>query len=657
MMNTRTFVRGGAFALLVGSCAGDPMTVTTEESQGGSFSLAPIGRQPIGAVLEAPAKSDQAPAPRIDQAFLQLTDERTGTLSLRLDEAQRALFKGELTSFSLSFADDKEAQRGDAVQFNDQGLKPDLRAGDGLFSGSIPVDLRRLDAINKEIAQLPDRRLVRFAPGGRQVIGRDLIPERPFDIEALLAGKVIRLPHLAELGPIRALGGAAVDVGSINPQKSLLITSLPVIQDPGRTMNPCQSAASNSPLKTWTFGHLMTEMAQGSGMSPSDFVESWLEHWRTDQTVLATGGPTVLDGVSGVAMAAVDNMIINPWRQRSGGGALDLRIAPFRLQAIIYRPDLAKSSPYGGGGNNGGELRFVFGLMEVRDANNDGDATDPGDTCASREMSVIFEYGVPLSTCSAIKNWANQWVALSPLLPGTPAFGAALEALTQAVVVHGAAPAKPNQNALNQLRTNEIDLTGIWQFREFVIAAGSGPLGQTTVKNNPREHQAAFTSVAGVTPAPIDLNGTLSFRNELVTNLPSILAGTYKVPEISAGAPFLGGASSYNFGTFWDHPLLATPNELEARFRVSLNTCSGCHTGETSTAFYHVRPTGPGSPPMLSSFLTVNPLNVVDNRGIPHSFSEMDNRKQALANLANQVCGFIGLPPLQILRIPLNVVH
>jgi hypothetical protein len=54
----------------------------------------------------------------------------------------------------------------------------------------------------------------------------------------------------------------------------------------------------------------------------------------------------------------------------------------------------------------------------------------------------------------------------------------------------------------------------------------------------------------------------------------------------------------------------------------------------------------------------VNPLTVTDNRGLPHTFSEMDNRKQALANLSNQICFFrFGVPALQLLRVELKSVH
>ena len=217
----------------------------------------------------------------------------------------------------------------------------------------------------------------------------------------------------------------------------------------------------------------------------------------------------------------------------------------------------------------------------------------------------------------------------------------------------GLAPSKPNKNALNQLRTNEIDLTGIWQFREFVITPGSGPLLQTTTKNQPREHQAVFTSTSN-TPMPIDLNGTSAA-------LTAILSGS--VPEFIGGLPFIGGGSSYNFNTFWDHPALVSATHLDDRQEFSLKTCSGCHTAETNTTFYHIRPVGPGGVPVLSAFLQ-GPLTVSDPSNfrtlgtLSHPFDEIANRTAALSNLANQSCGKFGPKiPMEVLRLPLLGTH
>ncbi len=618
-----------------------------------SWSISSAQTQPQNAALD----------PRVEQLTLQLTRTGFGRLTLQLNQFERGRLEKSGRSSLVVTLDRNDTP----VTFTDNGQGADLKANDGIFSGEIPIDLAKLQAINSEAVKLKTRTISVFSPGTRESIGRTTLPSIAIDIEGLRAGRIVKLPPLGEFGPLVALGAGSGGGTTapppppppIDPQKSLIIRSLPVIEDPLRTNNPCSTIASNNPLKKWTFGHLMTEMSQLSGLTPSAFTENWLNHWKVQQTILDSTGTVVLDGVNNNALAAMNNLIINPWRARSGGGALNLSIAPFRLQAIIYRPDLAVASPYsGGGGNTAGELRFVFGAMNIRDQNNDGDALDPGDTCQVIEMAPIFEYGIPISDCAGIKNWANQWVALSGLLPGSPAFNGLLESLTQQVVLFGKAPTKPNKNALNQLRTNEISLTGIWQFREFKIRPGNGPLRQVTTANNPREHQAAFTSIPGVTPLPINLNGQPLLLSEITGNLLDIVNGVYSVPELSGGLPFKGGASSYNFGTFWDHPGLSTPLELQARFKFSLNTCSSCHTGETATTFYHIQPQGVGSPPILSNFLLNSPHNVVDNRGIPHTFTEMDNRKQALTNLANMQCRIIGgIPPFQILRAPLLSVH
>jgi hypothetical protein len=600
----------------------------------------------IAAAADTPTKED----PRIEQMTLQLTKAGLGRLGLQLHPGDRERLNKETNGHLTLMLDEREGK----VDFNDAGEGADVKRGDGIFSAEIPVSFPQLERLNGEVAKLKVRRISRFIPGTREVAGVDELPETAIDLIALKEGRVIRLPRLGEFGPLQTLGGSPV---VINPQKSLLLRSLPIIEDSGRTHNPCGPIANNNPLKAWTFGHLMQQMSIGSGLSASQFTEQWLNHWKVQQQVLDSTNSITLDSVSAAAAANMDALVINPWRQRSGGGALNLSIAPFRLLAIVNRPDLALSSYTGGPGNNGGELRFVFGLMEARDQNNDGDALDVGDTCQVTEMAVIFEYGVPIRSCQGIKTWANDWVSLSGLLPGDPAFNDQLELLTESVVKNGAAPTKPNQNALNQLRTNEIDLTGIWQFREFHITTGSGPLLQALTVNNPREHQAAFTAT-GLTPAPINLNGSPLLLSEIQNNLTDIVNGDYSVQETSAGFPFQGGASSYNINTSWDHPGLSTAPELTARFKFSLNTCSSCHTGETDTTFYHIRPTPPGSPPVLSGFLLNNPHNVVDVRMIPHQFNEMDNRKQALSTLANQSCRlFGGLPPFQVMRARLRSVH
>jgi hypothetical protein len=42
----------------------------------------------------------------------------------------------------------------------------------------------------------------------------------------------------------------------------------------------------------------------------------------------------------------------------------------------------------------------------------------------------------------------------------------------------------------------------------------------------------------------------------------------------------------------------------EARHKFSLNTCNGCHGGETNTGFLQVSPRSPGQESFLSGFMT-----------------------------------------------------
>src|SRR5215207_1394536 len=58
-------------------------------------------------------------------------------------------------------------------------------------------------------------------------------------------------------------------------ERSLMIVHREVVEDATRTTN----------LGAWTFGHLMTQMANQSatGIDPSTFVLRWLEHWKTPQ--------------------------------------------------------------------------------------------------------------------------------------------------------------------------------------------------------------------------------------------------------------------------------------------------------------------------------------------------------------------------------------
>lgn len=601
--------------------------------------------------LSRPARIDNLSIQRIpgqELGYFELELPREDLLQLKT-EASRVMglnvqLAGEATS---------QDKAGKSVTFREmQGSTPQRSR----IRALIPLAIKRVLEVFREFNAIQDRSLTIFSPGGHEVKARVQVPK--LTIAHFLSGQRIDLPKLSQLGALASLGA---DTTPIDPARSLLLHHPSVIADPDRTMNPCARAETNNALKSWSFGRLINDMASGAGVRPTTMVRDWLSTWIQPQLVTDhRTGSFILDAVSDRSASAMRNLILNPWKARSAEAELDLRIAPFHLQAILYRPDLARSTPHERGhANHAGELRFVFGMMHIEDRNNDGDALDPEDICQPIEGALIFEYKVPLSKCKQSKRWANDWIALSGLPLGSAAHLEALENLTSQVTAGSAAPHRAFKSALSQIRSNEISLTGSnWQMREFVLDDDAGGLVQSTVKQTPRLHLFAETQ-SPQTPLPASLNADRLLLQEIRGNLDAILAGTYQVPEFSSsGEALLGGVSNYNIDTVWNHPALHSPKEREARFKFSVNTCSGCHSGETRTDFYHIEPQSPGQSPRLSPFLSEAGHRVRDIHGIRHEFDEMAHRRQSLVSLANQVCGFrSGLLPFQLGRSPLLSVH
>jgi len=346
----------------------------------------------------------------------------------------------------------------------------------------------------------------------------------------------------------------------VDPARELMITDLSVVEDPRRTFDVCTGRGTR--MGAWTFGKLATDMANGL-IDPAKMVESWLELWLKDQIVNTFDVPERATGMK--------NLLLNTWK-RTSGGQLDLAEAPMRLLAIVNRIDLRGNSVYGG---NAGEGRFVFGVL------------DPSNCAGIPPFTIILEYGVPRLGCPAIHAWAQEWHGLSSIVLGTPAFNVALQKITDQFAGANAAPRKPNGSALNQLRTNEIALSGPWELREFHIDAATHGFFEATVVQTP----------------DLDFLQTQTLKDYIDANETAIIGQTHRVPLTFQGAPFLGG-NAPNAPMFWSSVPAANSND--ARHFFSLNTCNGCHGMETETRFTHVDPRPPGVPAGLSKFLIGN---------------------------------------------------
>jgi hypothetical protein len=445
--------------------------------------------------------------------------------------------------------------------------------------------------------------------------------------------------------------------------KSLFITDPAVVMDPARTWDPCTGAGTQG--GDWTFAHLMREMATGSTHTPEDFVQSWLTQWLNNY---------VVNGDIVAARTQMFNQVIQPWAAASSvtatlttdpftlqavlnlSGPLDLDLAPFSLRAIVNRIDLGDTTAGGGGytGSAGtpktpGELRFIFGVVQPSPWGAGSEAT-----CGRKPFTVILEYGVPGDTCQQTVAWAKQWSSLQAFSGFTPAYLNQLDAMTESVVVHGAAPSKGNQNAINQIRTNEIALAwggcgqsaSQWELREFTLTNESLP-GDPPASGLLRKHTVARTPDDGTYSAGGPDPTINSFIATQVVPPGATVGSCNLVPNYTvplsypvAGQPFRGGNSLVP-PPFWRATLIpATSHNVCARHQFSLNTCNGCHRGDTSTSFTHINPLSPAPVP-LSNFLTGGgpglTFNVPDPQfGAPAwQYADLQRRLQRLFDISH----------------------
>jgi hypothetical protein len=534
----------------------------------------------------------------------------------------------------------------DSVVLRDDGKNGDEVAQDGRFSAIMTDDV---NAIQQEIQKsqsglIARNNLIVFSNRSATAVSRNLFNDSTrFDVEKFQSRSLVKFPKellLPFITPDPKL-----------KEQSLLIRDISVVEDQTRTFNPCTKVGT--PTGVWTFGELMRQLASpspgtiASDAQASTFILNWLNSWNNPNTV---------NGELLAARTSIQSTIINPWLQKSQAngaptGQLKLEFAPFKLMAIVNRLDLRGNSGYGF--SNAGEGRFVFCAL------------DPN--CTPLQFTVIFEFGINKKSCASVKAFANEWLNLSNLTIGSPAYNTALENITKQFTQSGTNPAKPNQSSLNQLRTNEIALGSPWELREFNLLS-TGSLGLTTVKQEP---QVKYNIKAN-NPDVVRMAGWINTNEALVRQ------NRYTVPDLEGGAAFLGGhaltsfpptgnptPSPDNIPHHWDGGLSGTSafiTDTLARHIFSLNTCSACHGGEVQTFFTHIQPSAFGTPAQLSSFLNglgadALPLDDDTNltglfwvqdaafrlsnaTGQPHirGFNDLERRAIDLANLPSRIC-------------------
>jgi hypothetical protein len=531
--------------------------------------------------------------PRVQQATLQLLAKPTQTANAVL----RVQFADQRRNTSIVINGGRAP-----TLLRDDGKAPDAKPGDGSYAALVKVNAKQYSIEQRRRLQLAQR--FQYMPVFEQRELKRWIPFRPSQVTELRTD----IPTVVD-----NFTGLPFD---LDPASTLLITDVDVVEDPARTYDSC--TGEGTPMGAWTFGHLMTEIANHSatGIHPEDFVEHWFEQWTQNQ---------VINTWNIFARAGAQDML-DAW-PRLPNGRLDLAQAPFRLLAIVNRIDLRQNSGYGG--TSGGEARFVFGLLDCNDA-----FQSVGDTA---ESTVILEYGIDKATCFGVRDWAQQWQALDSLVVGSAAFNAALQDITDQFTVRNARPSQlPNRSAINQVRTNDVDfILGVfWQLRESKLcpadSACSGNLQHATIAQTPA----------------VELQNTAALRDFINDNNFAILTGAHSVPlSYPDDEPFLGGMIEPGAGFEWlgSPALNATLFNIAARHEFAKATCNGCHTAETSTSFVHIANREPGEESALSDFLTGADMPKMEPvTGDALWFHELLDRQTKLDATANMTCGAFG---------------
>ncbi len=305
--------------------------------------------------------------------------------------------------------------------------------------------------------------------------------------------------------------------------------------------------STNQDASHWSFVYLLSQM-KPAGMDMVQFIESWLGQWTTNMRI----------NTFDVAARPNIQRVLDAW-PKDGNGKIDLNRAPVRLLSIVFRTDLRVTNQVAGEG------RFLYGVLDTN-----------GNPLP---FTIIIEYALPITAQLSQNAWYRKILDLKEHQGFNEAYFIELQSLTDLFTENRAARVS-QPNFYVRLRTNEIALADPWEMRHFFLT-DRGLIQQSLAQ----------------TPDMI-FNGQR--RDELIAwinqNRAQIRQNNFAIPE-----SFLAGAIPVTQGFRW----LAGQNvEEDLRSTVSINTCNGCHSGDTGTVFTHVNPRPLNEVTKISAFLT-----------------------------------------------------
>jgi hypothetical protein len=269
------------------------------------------------------------------------------------------------------------------------------------------------------------------------------------------------------------------------------------------------------------------------------FFNSWLSLWQVNS------------GLNGLPARILPSYsVYQLWPHDVRGRPIEQQ-APFRLLGLSYRPDLI------GADRPHGEFRFIYAAYNSF-------------THAPVEFYVIFEYKIP--EMNQEKPWHDRFAELSRWNTAEPEY-------LEKVIEIASDIAKAGN--LSAVRTNELFFSTTWELRNYEL----GEAGYLQLKLTPQTAHDLYKN-----------DRADELQDWILANSSDILRENFKLPE-----SFLASGSSVDNEFFtWNLPRVRS---TDVRKKFGMQSCNGCHTGETETRFTHIASRQRGELPLLSEYL------------------------------------------------------
>lgn len=295
---------------------------------------------------------------------------------------------------------------------------------------------------------------------------------------------------------------------------------------------------------------------------------------------------------------SLESIAIGPWMQRDGVGKEEIdswvpasETAPFRLLAIVNRPDLHQREAVGKA-SSFGQVRFVYCLVK---STFEGSIRDR--PCTSFLMSVEVDILSDGNSEEVVRRFLLAWTDLRSLDPtmltSLDRFAVIMEALGELSAVSVAVNINEIETDLALGKSPALDAT--WVMRSFILDPLTGdprPIAIASYRD-----RTWIAKICGILEElqPVLVSEMPALVRDAQSNATrSDLTATMSLSDSRSEISSIVRETCPKLDPSWFEPLTQSLAE---------GTCNGCHGTVTDTLFTHISPRDVGREARLSRFL------------------------------------------------------